>query len=460
MNVQVDALEVVALVFCFLLSGFFSGSEAVLMSVGIDRAKQIIEEGGAKGRALAFMIDRPNELLATILVGNNIVNIWAAALSTVIATRTFASDAVGIATGVVTLIILVFGEVMPKAFARSNAEKLSVITIRTLQFFYYLLFPIVKALVGLIRMVLGDNGELSGRIVTKNDIEYMINRAGEEKTIDSKQIDLLTSIMEFPTIKVKDIMVPRTKVQYVQYQWSYHEIMTAVKADVHSRYPVCDGELENMKGFLHVKDMAFLTDEEKATFKLDDYLKTPFFVYEHMKIQAVFDHMNRKKVHLALVKDENGLIVGIITLEDIVEEVLGEIQDEHDDEEWEGEEEFDQAALAEGIVVEGSISLRDLYNDYDIKIPLNDNYSTLAGFILDMLGNNFPEEGQIIVWEGLSFELTKVDEYEIREIRIKDVDGEKHFYSKRELETAQEGGGNGSTQRLGMLTARTNHNDS
>src|SRR5690606_10831201 len=171
----------------------------------------------------------------------NIVNIWAAALSTLIATRTFASDAVGIATGVVTLIILIFGEVMPKAFARSNAEKLSVVTIRTLQLFYFLLFPVVKALVTLIRMVLGDNGELSGRIVTKNDIEYMITRAGEEKTIDSKQIDLLTSIMEFPTIKVKDIMVPRTKVQYVQYQWSYQEIMTAVKADVHSRYPVCDG---------------------------------------------------------------------------------------------------------------------------------------------------------------------------------------------------------------------------
>src|SRR5690606_13461435 len=182
---------------------------------------------------------------------------------------------------------------------------------------------------------------------------------------------------------------------------------------------------------------------------------------EHMKIQAVFDHMNRKKVHLALVKDENGLIVGIVTLEDIVEEILGEIQDEHDDEEWEGEEEFNQAALAEGIIVEGSISLRDLYNDYDIKIPLNDNYSTLAGFILDMLGNNFPEEGQIIVWEGLSFELVKVDEYEIREIRIKDVDGEKHFYSKREVEASHEnGGGNGGTQRLGMLTARTNHNES
>ncbi len=461
MNVQIESVEIFSLVFCFVLSGFFSGAEAVLMSIGIDRARQLIEAGGAKGRALAFMIDKPNELLTTILIGNNIVNIWAAALSTVIATRMFASEAVGIATGVVTLIILIFGEVLPKAFARSNAEKLSVFVIRSLQMFYYILFPIVKGLVALIRMVLGDNGELSGRIVTKNDLEYMINRAGEEKTIDSKQIDLLTSIMEFPKIKVKDIMVPRSRVQYLQYGWSYHEIMTAVKADVHSRYPVCDGELENMKGFLHVKDVAFLTDDQKANFRLDDYLKAPFFVYEHMKIQAVFDHMNRKKVHLALVKDENGLIVGIITLEDIVEEILGEIQDEHDDEEWEGEDEFDQSELIEGIVVEGTISLRDLYNDYDIKIPLNDNYSTLAGFILDMLGNNFPENGQIIVWEGLSFELAKVDEFEIREIRIKDVDGEKHFYSKKELESNQENGGNGNgqAQRLSSLTARINHND-
>src|SRR5690606_3900992 len=139
----------------------------------------------------------------------------------------------------------------------------------------------------------GNNGELSGRIVTKNDLEYMINRAGEEKTIDSKQIDLLTSIMEFPTIKVKDIMVARAKVHYIQYQWSFQEIMEKVRTDVHSRYPVYDGELENMKGFLHIKDIAFLTDEEKQAFELDNYLKAPFCVYEHMKIQDVFDHMNK-----------------------------------------------------------------------------------------------------------------------------------------------------------------------
>jgi CBS domain containing-hemolysin-like protein len=139
-----------------------------------------------------------------------------------------------------------------------------------------------------------------------------------------------------------------------------------------------------------------------------------------------------------MVKDETGMIVGIITLEDIIEEILGEIQDEHDEEIAEVLEEYSEADREDGIFVDGTTSLRELYNDYDIKIPLNDNYSTLAGFILDMLGNNFPEEGQIIVWEGLSFELSRVDDYEIRQKRIRDVDGEKHIFSKKEATEAEE----------------------
>ncbi|MBF0207302.1 MAG: CBS domain-containing protein, partial [Oligoflexia bacterium] len=246
---------------------------------------------------------------------------------------------------------------------------------------------------------------------------------------------------------------------------SFEDVIKTLPLFNHSRYPVCNGDLDKTVGFLHVKDLLSLRESDRSKFSLQKYLKNPFFVYEHMKIQVVFDHMNRKKVHLALVKDENGLVVGIVTLEDIIEEILGEINDEHD---------FDTisavvglggggggsgssgiatgtagsgvsgssgggdfvangvggAASVGGILVEGGLLLRDLYNDYDIKIPPSDSYSTLAGFLLDMLGNNFPKKGMMVFWEGLSFKLEEVVDFEIKKVRINDVGNEKHLFLK------------------------------
>lgn len=380
---------------------------------------------------MAFMILRPSELLSTILVGNSIANILAGSLTTSLTAAYTGSNIVGLALGATTVIVIIFGEILPKTVGRNHAEKFSVIAIRSLQILFYLLYPVIKSIVWFINTILGDNAEVTGRMVTKNDIEFMISKAEKEKTMDSKQIDLLSSILEFPMIKVKDIMISRTRVNYIQVKWTFLEMMAYARETGNSRYPVCDGELENIVGFLHVKDLAFVSDEEKANFKIEKLLKPPFFVYEHMKIQSVFDHMNRKKVHLALVKDENGTVVGIVTLEDIIEEIFGEINDEHDDVE-ENEKHMEEANLIDGIVVEGDISLRELHSDYDIKIPLNDNYSTLSGFLLDMLGNTFPELGQIIVWEGLSFDLEVVEDHVIKQVRIKDVGGEKHIFSKKQ----------------------------
>ena len=425
------SIEIFSLFVCFIATAFFSAAEAALLSIGADRARQLIDEGGPKGKAMAFMILRPSELLSTILVGNSIANILAGSLTTAITTHYTGSHIAGLALGATTVVIILFGEIMPKTIGRNHAERFSVIAIRSLQVLFYLLYPVIKSIVWFISTILGDSAELTGRMVTRDDIEYMISKAEKEKTMDSKQIDLLSSILEFPMIKVKDIMISRMRVNYIQKKWGFLEMMAYARETGNSRYPVCDGELENIVGFLHVKDLAFVSDEEKANFHIEKLLKPPFFVYEHMKIQSVFDHMNRKKVHLALVKDENGTVVGIVTLEDIIEEIFGEINDEHDDVD-EKEKHLEEADLDEGIFVDGDMSLRELYSDYDIKIPLNDNYSTLSGFLLDMLGNNFPEQGQIIVWEGLTFDLTEVDHHVIKRIRIRDVDGEKHIFSKKE----------------------------
>ena len=403
-------------------SAFFSGSEAVLMTISQDRVKQLIEDNEKKFKNLQFMLNKPNELLTTILIGNNLVNVFLGALTTTIAMKLFKSNVIAIATGVTTTLILIFGEVFPKTFARSSAEKLVNPILFILKFFYYLFSPAVFLVTFLLEMLLGKNAQISGRLITQNDIEFMVNQAEEEKSIDSKQIDMLNSVLEFPLIKVRDAMVPRTQVNGIQIDSNFNEVIDAVKEHTHTRYPIFEESLDSPIGFLHVKDLAFVDEKERENFDLKNYIKDPFYVYESMKIQAVFDHMNKNKVHLALVKDESGLVVGIITLEDIMEEIFGEILDEHDTEE-EDLPNANHEIGPDGLTVSGVISLRDLYNEYDIKIPLNDNYSTLTGFILDMLEDVFPKEGQVILWENYSFELETVNNSNIEKIIIKSLDG-------------------------------------
>lgn len=420
-----------------IASAFFSGSEAALISIPYKRIKQLIDEHPKSKSAFTFLSEKPSELLTTILIGNNFINIFVASLATTIAQRYFAGDAIPYSVGITTILILIFGEIIPKTFMRNHSEKLAVPIIRILQLFYYLLFPVVFFFMTVIKFVLGEHASLQEKMITKDDIEFMVGEAEKDKSIDSKQINLLTSILEFPTIKVKDIMTPRSAVHGISVKSTYKEIVALVKNEQHSRYPVFKEGIDDTIGFIHVKDIMFASIEERgATFDVTKYINEAFFVYEHMKIQAVFDHMNRKKVHLAFVKDENGLVVGIVTLEDIMEEIFGEIQDEHDDEEDSISKEAHEN-LEEGLTVPGSISLRDLANEYEVKIPLNDNYSTLRGFLLDMLGNNFPKQGNILFWEGLSFELSKVVDEEIEEVKIESTDGEKHLARKEADQKSQ-----------------------
>ena len=426
--------ELLILVVSLGLSAFFSGAEAALLSLPHEKAKQIADEHGIDTWAMKHWLEKPNDILTTILVGNNFVNILIASLSASISQRYFNNDALAISVGITTIAILLFGEIAPKTLGRGRAEKIAPFSLIVLMGFYYALYPVVKAFMFIIKLVLGENANVRSRLVTKDDIEVMVEMAEEEKTIDSKQIDLLNSILEFPSIKVKDIMVPRTSIEAIKKTSSFDGIINLVREVAHSRYPVYQEDLDEVLGFLHVKDLAFVNPDERKNFDVTKYLKPPFFVYEHMKIQAVFDHMNRKKVHLALVKDENGLVVGMLTLEDIMEEIFGEIQDEHDDE----EDEIPGVKSEEGVLVPSTISLRDLYNEYDIKIPLNDNYSTLNGFLMEHLGNNFPKKGHMIIWDGFSFELIRVKNYEIKEVKIKSVNGDHLRSSNGETEITTE----------------------
>jgi putative hemolysin len=425
--------EILILLVSLLLSGFFSGSEAALMSLPHEKAKQIAEEHGVDSWAMGKWLQMPNDLLTTILVWNNFVNILIATISASIAERFFSNDALAISVGVTTMVILLFGEIAPKTVARTHAEKVAPPCVMILMACFYLMWPVVKTFTKIIQVVLGKNANVRSRLVTRDDIEVMVEMAEEGSSIDSKQLDLLNSILEFPSIKVKDIMVPRTQIEGMKSTSSFSDVIQLVREVAHSRYPVYGEDLDETLGFLHVKDLAFMGQDEQKNFDIARYVKPPFFVYEHMKIQAVFDHMNRKKVHLALVKDENGIVVGMLTLEDIMEEIFGDIQDEHDDD----DDLIPGVESAEGVLVPSTISLRDLYNEYDIEIPLNGNYSTLNGFLMEQLGNSFPKKGHLIIWDGYSFELVRVKSSEIKDVKIKSTTGE-HLWESDETRDKNE----------------------
>jgi len=423
-----ESTEILLFSIGLVVSGFFSAAESALFSIPVDRVRQIIELGGKKGAAFSFLSNKTNPILVTILVGNNLVNIFAAMISARITARYFPTNSLTYGVVITTVIILLFGEIIPKTLGRGKAELFAFPALKILQIVYYVFYPIVILLCFLITKILGKNAQIRTRAITTDELEYLVNRADKEKTIDSKHIDLLASVLEFPTIKVKNIMVPRGHVVSVTDNLGFEETLRLVRKDHYSRYPVCkDNDLDQTLGFLHVKDLAFVPESEKENFDMRKIAKEPFFVYEHMKIQAVFDHMNRKKIHLALVKDENGLVVGIVTLEDIVEEVLGEIQDEHDI----GQDSKKDLMSGGSVLLAGSSNIRELNGHYELGLPLSDNYSTLAGFLLEKLGNNFPRLGQIIIWEGLSFELTKVMQFEIKEIKISAIDEDKKLLLKR-----------------------------
>ncbi len=419
---EINSSEVAIIAVCLVASGFYSGSESVLLSVGVERAKRIIDDGGPAAKTMKFMIDKPSELLTTILVGNNIVNIILSTMVTVVTTRYFGSQQLGIAVGISTIAILLFGEIIPKTFGMANAEKISIPAIRFLQVNYYTLFPIVHLMAYVTKKLLGESAIIRTKLITKRDLEYMVSKAGREKSIDARQLDMLSNILEFPTIKVKDIMIPRQEIKFVHADWSYGELLDYLKLNVHSRFPVCEENLDNCIGFLHTKDVLTLAETQTDNFKTRNIVKSPFFVYENMKIQMVFESMNRKKLHLALVKDESGLVVGVITIEDIIEEILGEIHDEYDVD----EEDIALEKGQKGTMVHGSLSIRDLNSEYDIELPPSPNYSTLAGFLLEMIGNNFPKKGQIVVYKNHIFEIYKVENYFIEKVRIRNLVGDNN----------------------------------
>ena len=416
--------ESVGIAFCLLISAFFSGSETALTSLSHAQAQKLFEETNA--RHLKLWLDRPIHVLTTILIGNNIVNITASALATDLANRllagTSASEwAIPAAVGVMTFLLLTFGEITPKAIAKRLFKPMSVRSMFLLRPFYYFFYPATYVFNSMTRLVMrltGNDPNAPTPFVTAEEIEYMIDLGSREGTFTEDRERLLRSVFEFNDTIVREIMVPRTDMIVVDTEMTLPEIVEIFLNHGHSRIPVYEDTIDNIIGIFYAKDLLELfarANGEAVPFDLRAHLRKPFFIPESKHISDLLADFQRQRIHMAVIVDEFGGVDGLITLEDIIEEFVGEIQDEHD-----AESEQITVIDERTIRVDGRLPIYELEEYLHTEFPEDADYETIGGFMMTQLGT-VPSIGDRTTWMDLLFEVLEADEKKVIAVEIQRV---------------------------------------
>ena len=411
--------EAVGIVICLLASAFFSSSETALTSLSGPQAQKLFEERSAS--SLKLWLERPIQVLTTILIGNNIFNITASALATDLANRllegTPASDwAIPVAVGVMTFLLLTFGEITPKAIAKRMYKRLSTPMMSMLRVPFVLFYPLTLAFSrmthGIMRM-LGNDPTARAPFVTAEEIEYMIDLGSREGTFSEDRERMLRSVFEFNDTQVREIMVPRTDAVFLNVDMSLEQIVTTLESCGHSRIPVYEGGVDNIVGIFYAKDLIKLVGRaSKVDFGIRRFLRKPFFIPASKRIADLFSEFQRQRIHMAVVVDEFGGTDGLLTLEDIIEEFFGEIQDEYDIEPEQLLPISDTLLRADA-----RVPIYEIEDYFDVELPEKEDYETLGGFLLSQSGV-VPDQGEEMAWEDLIFRVLEADEKKVITVEI------------------------------------------
>ncbi len=367
------------------MSGFFSGCETALFSISKIKALYIAKDGSKTGRMILKMKEDSHTLLTTILIGNNLVNIGASALATSLAISHFQSNAVGIATGIMTLLILIFGEIFPKSFATHNNVMVGRIVIYPLYWLSKIFWPLIQILLFIPRLHGADGGDIN-EALTEDELMTMVEVVNEDGEIKAEEREFISNIFDFDDTACCEIMTPRADMFVIDIAEEI-EIQKLLQTGF-SRIPVMEDTIDNIIGILHIKDLfrnfVLLTEstEQSASLDIKSMMKKPYFIPESKKLDTLLHDFKSQKNHMAVVVDEHGGVAGIVTLEDVVEEIIGEISDEYD------KTTPDIVRLKGGRwMVTGKIDIDDLNNnkEIDILIPESPEYETLSGFFLEQI---------------------------------------------------------------------------
>ncbi|WP_032123240.1 HlyC/CorC family transporter [Clostridium amazonitimonense] len=405
--------QLVLLVVLLLMSAFFSASETALMSFSKIRIKHLVEEGVKGADKIEKLIGSPNKLLGSILVGNNIANIAASALATSIALDVFGARGVGIATIIMTVLVLIFGEITPKSLAAQNSEKVSFKVYKPISMVVTIFKPVVTIFTflssGFIKL-LGGNPEKTQPFITQEELKTLVDVGEEEGVLEVEEKEMIYNVFEFGDLQVKDVMIQRVDIVAITTESTYEEILEVIKREQFSRIPVYNETIDNIVGILYVKDL--LLREKEEEFKVEEYMREANYTYEFRRITDLFSDMKKDRNHMYIVLDEYGGTVGIVTIEDLVEEIVGDIEDEYDDED---DREIDVIKEDE-YIVSGSAKLDDINDLIGTSIE-SEEFDSVGGFIIGQLGR-FPDMGDNVQYENIKFVIEDIDKNRIKKVRI------------------------------------------
>ncbi len=407
-------IQIGLLIILLIGSGFFSASETALMSISKIRIRYMEEDGVKGAKLVSKLLEDSNRLLSSILVGNNIVNIAATSISTSLFINLWGEQGVAAATALMTVLVLIFGEITPKTISANNPEKVALLVSKPIKVFMTLLKPIVgvfNVITKVIFKILGVDDDGVKPFITEEELKTMVNVSHEEGLLEIEEREIINNVFEFGDMQAKEAMVQRLDMVAIDIEDSYDEIIELFKTEKLSRMPVYEETIDDIIGILNIKDIIFLSDEDIENFDIKKYLREPFFTYEFKKITQLLEEMKKDKSQMAIVVDEYGGTAGLITIEDLVEVIVGDIEDEYDEEDDEI-----QVISSTEFLVEGSTKISDVNEILDIELE-SEEFDSIGGYIIGYI-KHIPEEGEDIEVDSIRFHIESVDKNRIKKIRI------------------------------------------
>ncbi len=414
-----DTIQLIALIILLVLSGFFSSAETALTTVSINKLKALADEKGRKAKKAQKVIrmrENSSKLLSAVLVCNNIVNLSASAISTVLCTKLFGNAYIGLATGILTLLVLIFGEITPKTIAATYNLEMALFFAGPIYVLMVILTPIIwilNKICGIIFKILRIDPDKNPDQMTESELLKIVDVSNEEGVIESSEKKMITNVVDFGDAVSKDIMIPRADMVCLDIDTEYDEIIEVISTENYSRIPIYSESKDHIIGILHVKDLIMEREKNgKDKVSIRNLMRAPVYVYEYQRTAQIFADMKTSATTMCIVLDEYGITAGLITMEDLIEEIVGDIRDEYD----ESEDELIKEIKPGYYDVDGGIKLDDLNDAIGTELS-SDDYDSLGGLIIETL-DRLPNEGDRVLTGDVSLSVKKVNNNRVERVLV------------------------------------------